>query len=47
LLLSVTVTVNENGVELAVVGVSLSVPSALSVMPGGNVPAVTVQLSGR
>src|ERR1700682_1590594 len=46
-LLSVTVTVNANGVELAAVGVPLSVPSGLSVRPGGNVPAVTVQLSGK
>jgi len=40
-LLSVTVTVNANGVEPAAVGVPLSVPSGLSVTPGGNVPAVT------
>ena len=46
-LLSVTVTVNANGVELATVGVPLSVPSGLSVRPGGNVPAVTAQLSGK
>jgi hypothetical protein len=46
-LLSVTVTVNANGVKLAVVGVPLSVPSAESVRPGGNVPAVTAQLSGK
>ncbi len=47
MLLSETVTVNANGVELALVGVPVSVPSGLSVRPGGNVPAVTVQLSGR
>src|SRR3984957_12646503 len=46
-LLSVTVTVNANGVELAAVGVPLSVPLGSSVRPGGNVPAVTVQLSGK
>ena len=47
MLLSATVTVNSNGVEPGVVGVPLSVPSGLSVRPGGNVPAVTVQLSGE
>ena len=47
MLLSVTVTVNANGVELACVGVPLSVPSGLSMRPGGNVPDVTVQLIGK
>ena len=47
MLLSVTVTVNANGVELAAVGVPLSVPPELSVRPGGNVPAVIAQLSGK
>ena len=46
-LLSVTVTVNANGVELAFVGVPLSVPLESSVRPGGKVPDVTVQLSGK
>jgi len=46
-LLSVTVTVNANGVELTLVGVPVSEPSAPSVRPGGTAPCVTPKVIGQ
>ena len=46
-LLSVMVTVNANGAELATVGVPVSEPSAPNVRPGGTAPCVTSKVIGR